>query len=149
MVRCDPTPGSRLCKQLKEVLNPEGTHERTLVVEEGGVPVTAQVRKNDPFFTGGCRFGDPGCPVKEGVDCGQSGCLYEATCMTCVQPVDLSNNQERDSREPGCQPRYNYIGMSMTSLHNRASGHLKGQKYKQPGNPLYRHDSHRYTASKF
>ena len=34
-IRCDPTPGSKLCKSLKEVLNSQGTKERTLVLEEG------------------------------------------------------------------------------------------------------------------
>ena len=139
-VRCDPTPGSVLCKTLKKVLNPEGTQERTLVVEEGGIPVTAQVRRNDPFFNGSCRYGDSECMAKEGVDCGTSGCLYEATCNTCLQPVDLNSPQDRESREPGKQQRHNYIGMTMTSLHNRMTGHRRGQKYKQTSNPLFRHD---------
>ena len=79
--------------------------------------------------------------AREGVDCGQSGVLYEATCDACLQPVDLSSHQDRESREPGKQLRYNYIGMSMTSLHNRMLGHKKGHKYKQTQNPLHRHDS--------
>ena len=145
-VRCDPTPGSRLCKSLNEALNPVGTTERTLVVEEGGVPVTSQVRRGDPFFNGSCRYGDPSCMARQGVDCGLSGVLYEATCNSCLEPVDLGTHQELESREPGKQPRYNYIGMTMTSLHNRMEGHKRGQKYKQSGNPLWRHDKEKHNC---
>ena len=104
-IRCDPTPGSTLCKSLKKALNPPGSKERTLVVEEGGIPVTAQVRRGDPFFNGNCRFGDPECMARPDVDCGQSGILYEATCNACQEPVNLSTQPERESRDPGKQLR--------------------------------------------
>ena len=60
--------------------------------------------------------------------------------------MDLGTHQELESREPGKQPRYNYIGMTMTSLHNRMEGHKRGQKYKQSGNPLWRHDKEKHNC---
>ena len=58
-VRCDRTPGNALCKSLKKIPDPEGAQERTLVIEEGGIPVTSQVRRHGPFFNGSCRYGEP------------------------------------------------------------------------------------------
>ena len=84
--------------------------------------------------------------MKEGVNCGQSHCLYEITCDTCLQPVDL-NLSNKESREPGGQPRPNYIGMTWTSLHNRMQGHIKGQRYKNTGNPLFRHDKETHNEA--
>ena len=112
---------------------------KRLVVEEGGIPVTTAVRRTDPFYNGKCRYGDENCIVMEGVIFRQSGCLYEITCDNCQLPVDLSQDV-RVIREPGGQPRPNYIGMTTTSLHNRMIGHINGQKYKNTSNPLYRHD---------
>ena len=145
-VRVDPTPGGILCKEVNKILNPEGCSERTHVVEEGGIPVTTSVRRNDPFYSGTCRYGDQNCIVKQGVNCSQSGCLYEITCNNCLEPVDLSQDC-KESREPGGQPRLNYIGMTMTSLHNRMVGHLKGQRYKNSSNPLFRHDRDKHNGA--
>ena len=75
-----------------------------------------------------------------------SGVLYEATCNSCLEPVDLETQQEHETREPGKQPRLNYIGMTMTSLHNRMEGHKKGQKYKQSNKPLWRHDKEKHNC---
>ena len=143
-VRCDPTPGGNLSIELNKILNSEGSIERTQILEEGGKPVTSSLRKNDPFYNGKCRYGDITCIVKEGVDCGQSHCLYEITCDACLQPVDL-NLPSKESREPGGQPRPNYISMTWTSLHNRMQGHKKGQRYKYTGNPLFRHDKDKHN----
>ena len=60
--------------------------------------------------------------------------------------MDLSQDC-KESREPGGQPRLNYIGMTMTSLHNRMVGHLKGQRYKNSSNPLFRHDRDRHNGT--
>ena len=110
-------------------------------MENGGIPITAQVRKNDPFFEGGCKYGDESCMTHHNVDCSKSGVIYEITCNSCDQPVCETDTLESTSTDPGGQPRHNYVGMTMTSVHNRMCGHLAGQKYKHSNNPLYRHDT--------
>ena len=100
----------------------------------------ATLRQADPFFAGGCRFSDPRCPVESNKDCSLQSALYEITCDSCKDPVDPDNHQEKESRRPGCQSRFNYIGMTRTSVHQRMIGHLKGQKSKSTKNPLFRHD---------
>ena len=81
-IKCQPTPGGNLAKRLNKALNPEGKKERTHVVEEGGLPVTATLRRTDPFHPGTCRFQDPDCIVETGKDCAQTGCIYEITCTS-------------------------------------------------------------------
>ena len=46
------------------------------------------------------------------------GCIYEITCTSCKKPVaqDLEGKETRDSWGQG---RYNYIGMTMNSVHSR------------------------------
>ena len=73
-------------------------------------------------------------------DCSDMGAIYEITCTTCKEPVKEGGEGPECSRDPGGQPRYNYIGMTSTSVHCRMLGHLEGQKAKSGSNPLYRHD---------
>ena len=140
-IKCQPTPHGTLAKHLQGTQNPSGTREKTLVVEEGGQPIWASLKQNDPFHHGGCKFGDNECIVQQGSDCMATGTLYEITCDSCKEPVDPANTIEsHKSRYPGGQPRYNYVGSSITSLHCRMLAHRKGQRYKNNSNPLYRHD---------
>ena len=46
------------------------------------------------------------------------GCIYEITCTSCKKPVaqDLEGKETRDSWGQGS---YNYIGMTMNSVHSR------------------------------
>ena len=46
----------------------------------------------------------------------------------------------KDSNMHGEQPRYNYIGRTMTSLHNRMSSHIYGRDRNQTNNALSRHE---------
>ena len=117
-VKCHPTPGGRLAKLINKAMNPEGNRERTHIVEEGGIPVISSLKVNNPFFNGKCRYGDEHCIVKDRVDCGKTGCLYEITCNGCKDPVLPHLPVRKDSIMPGEQPRYNYVGRTMTSLHN-------------------------------
>ena len=48
VTRCQPTPGGTLASKLKKCLNPKGSKERIQVVEEGGLPVSAGLKVNDP-----------------------------------------------------------------------------------------------------
>ena len=53
----------------------------------------------------------------------------------------VPGGEEKDcNKDPGGQLRYNYIGMTSTSVHARMLGHLDGQKAKSSSNPLHRHD---------
>ena len=67
-----------------------------------------------------------------------SGAIYEITCDACMDPVD-PNQTQKTSRDPGGQARYNYIGMTRTSVHCRMASHLQGQRSRAAANPLYRH----------
>ena len=70
-----------------------------------------------------------------------TGTIYEITCNECKEPVDPDSclGQHR-SKQPGGQPRHNYVGSSRTSLHQRMLAHMRGQRQKQGSNPLHRHD---------
>ena len=74
-IRCAPTPGGELMKLLNSALNKEGC-KRTLIMENGGIPITAQVRKSDPFFEGGCKYGDESCMTHHKVDLMTSEVIY-------------------------------------------------------------------------
>ena len=140
-VKCQPSPNGILAKELSKALNPVNTIERTLVVEEGGNPVWASVRRTDPFYDGNCKFGDSRCIVEHGTNCMSMGVMYEITCDQCQTPIDPENKVSKHSGKiPGTQGRVNYVGSTMTSLHNRMLSHLEGRKYKRKSSPLYRHD---------
>ena len=62
-MKCQANPDGKLADMLKTALNPIGAKERVQVVEEGGVPLTAGLRKKDPFFLESCRFSDPNCII--------------------------------------------------------------------------------------
>ena len=48
-------------------------------MEECGILVISSLKVNDPFFNITYKYIDNQCMVKEGVDYGKSGCLYEIT----------------------------------------------------------------------
>ena len=147
VVKCQPTPGGLLTKNLKKALNPDGCKERTHVMEEGGLPVTVGLRVNDPFHPGSCRYGDPKCIVEQNKDCGLMGNIYEITCNSCQEAV-IQEQGEQCSRQPGGQMGPNYIGMTATSAHCRMKAHLKGQLSKKEVNPLFRHDRDHHGGHK-
>ena len=97
------------------------------------------LRRTDPFLKDQCRYGDNTCIVEKGKDRGKRGIIYEVTCNACREPID-PQNQVKESRKPGGQPRPNYVGMTRTSAHCRMPGHLSGLRAKSNSNPLHRHD---------
>ena len=100
----------------------------------------AFLKKKDPFRPNNCRFQDKNCPVNPRQDCADMGAVYEITCNLCKEPVHQGGSQVQDSKDPGAQHRYNYIGMTSTSVHCRMLGHLEGQRARSNSNPLHRHD---------
>ena len=92
-------------------------------MDEEGIPITANPRKNDPFFQESGRFADPYCITEDDKDCAAMYVMYEITCNLCQQSV---NNDSKRSREPGKHESENYIGMTMTSSHCRMVSHLSG-----------------------
>ena len=126
---------------LKTSLNQNSRNGRILVTEDGGLPVTAGLRKTDPFRRPSCRFNDPSCIVESTKDCAKTGILYEITCVTCNQGVT-----DNFSRSPGACKTPNYVGMTRTSAHWRMQNHLQGQRSKSGGNPLYRHDCDKHEG---
>ena len=55
-------------------------------MEEGGIPITADPRKNDPFFQGPCRFGYPHC-ITEMTRTVQQCMWYTRSLVTHVSRV--------------------------------------------------------------
>ena len=82
--------------------------------------------------------------MEEGKDCAQMGLLYELTCNSCKETVEEEGGGE--SRDPGGQRRENYIGMTATSVHWRIEGHKDGQKARNTGNTLHRHDLEKHQG---
>ena len=122
-VKVQVIPGGILTDMVKESLNPRVYKECTKVMDEEGIPMTVDPRKNDPFFQESGRSGDPHCITEDGKDCTAMYVMYEITCNLCQQSV---NNDSKRSREQGKHKSENYIGMTMTSLHCRMVYHLSG-----------------------
>ena len=78
--------------------------------------------------------------VEPNKDCAKMSAIYEITCDSSMEPVNTDSDIDPRSRDPGNQGRYQYIGMTRTSVHARMKDHLNGQKSKQNHNPLFRHD---------
>ena len=113
---CQPTPDRELARRLNKALNKPDNQERTLITEDGGRPAISSIREKDPFFGGGCRFQDDTCPVESGRDCATQGVLYEITCNACRDPVDPGRSNIKETRKPGGQGQYNYLGMTRCSI---------------------------------
>ena len=137
VISCQPTPGGILARKLTESLN-SNPDRKILVTEDGEIPVSASLRKADPFRNPKCRFNDPDCMVEGSKDCAKSGVIYEITCILCNTESDDPGPQ---SRNPGSCQTYNYIGMTRTSCHWRMVSHLQGQRSQSESNPLHRHDT--------
>ena len=87
-------------KNLKKATSSTG--ERLKVVEEEGAPEIATVRRTNPFREQSCRFKDSKCIVEGGKYCGAMGCIYEITCTSCQEPVDLGQG-EKETRTQGAR----------------------------------------------
>ena len=98
---------------------------------------TAALRRPDPFRTHQCRFREDSCIVEGSKDCSSMGCIYEVTCASCQVPID---KDLKETRDPGGTSKYNYVGMTMCSVHSRMKDHLKSQKAKASHSPMWRHD---------
>ena len=92
-------------------------------MDEEGIRMTADPRKNDPFFQESGRFGDPHCITEDGKNCAGMHVVYEITCNSCQQSV---SNESKRSREPGKHKSEKYIGMTRTSFQCRMVSHLSG-----------------------
>ena len=68
-VKVQVIPGGILADMGKESLNPRVYKEYTKVMDEEGIPKTADPRKNDQFFQESGRFGDPHYITEDGKDC--------------------------------------------------------------------------------
>ena len=72
--------------------------------------------------------------------------LVPINCFSIYNPsiIVKGNNvcevPVRETNLPGGQQRYNYVGMTATSLHCRMLSHREGQRRKYRSNVLYRHD---------
>ena len=135
-ISCPVTPGGVLRKTLNRQINRD-RDSNLLVIEDGGCPIYNGLRVRDPSRSNGCIFGDPLCIVDPSVQCDRTGIVYKIVCIACKSIVETDSTENSNSYE---SETHNYVGMSRTSLHNRMLAHLKGQRRRDMGNPLYRHD---------
>ena len=56
-------------------------------MNEEGLPMNADPRKNDSLFQESDRFGDPNCTTIDGKDFTAMYVMYEITCNLCQQNV--------------------------------------------------------------
>ena len=138
-IKCQATPNGLLAKILTTNLNRNAgpQDERIKVVEEGGAPASAALRRPDPFRSNQCRFRDESCIVEGSKDCSSMGSIYEVTCASCQVPID---KDLKESRDPGGTSKYNYVGMTMCSVNARMKDRMKSQRSKSTHNPMWRHD---------
>ena len=67
---CQATPGGTLAKIIQQNINSDRTPGNKLqVLEDGGRSITASLNTRDPFWNGGCVFGDINCIVKNDQRC--------------------------------------------------------------------------------
>ena len=94
------------------------------------------LKQKNPFPTGQCTFGDPGCIVRPDTDCSRMRVVYKLTCNICSAVVDQNEQigHDRPSKE------HNYLGMTAGSLHARMNGHLTTQAAGDLSGPMTRHD---------
>ena len=149
---CTATPNSELMKSISSSLSTDKQADggRTLVVEEGGLPVTLGLRVKDPFRRDGCTFKDPECMVDAGVNCSKQDSVYCITCDGCQENVFQGPNPLHMPRstDAGGETRLHYIGMTGTSLHCRGKSHLAAVKRLDRSNALAHHLIDRHAGEK-
>ena len=113
------TPGSQLCKQVREGIKdmrcPDGG--LTKVVEAGGASILAGLGRSDPFRVLECPFEEV-CWVKGGVDCWRTRVVYRVVCLTCGA---------------------GYTGTTGGSLHKRVREHMAAFRKRDCRNAVGKH----------
>ena len=95
------------------------------------------LRRNDPFLPQGCHFGTP-CLIGDKGNCQKMKAVYLIRCDTCG--LAIPNGHKEDIRQPGSVSTHHYIGMTVTTVHNRLLKHAEGHQKKLKGNTLFKHD---------
>ena len=139
VVTCQVTPGGNLASMLRKKVGVTKTGGKRIVQEEGGNPISLGLKKRDPFSTDNCRYGDNLCLSRPGQDCGAMGTIYLITCSQCK--TELPPEVRENPGEKGGVKSSHYLGMTAGSCHNRWLQHREGQRRKDPGNALYKHDA--------
>ena len=98
VISCQPTPGGILARKLTESLN-SNPDRKILVTEDGEIPVSASLRKADPFRNPKCRFNDPDCMVKGSKDCAKSGGIYKITYIYCAIQRVMTQDRNQGIQE--------------------------------------------------
>ena len=142
-VTCCATPNSELQKLIKEYISKEKQADggKTLVLEDGGLPITLGLKKKNPFRVEICTFNDPNCMVDRKTDCSKQNVTYIVTCNGCPDNVSygpLIKNVPQLT-EVGGEGRFNYVGMTGTSMHARAKMHASAISANNMSNALCKH----------
>ena len=138
VVTCQVTPDGQLADMMRKKVGTTKAGGRRIVQEEGGNPISLGLKKRDPFAVQTCRYGDSQCLGRPGQDCGAMGALYLITCTSCK--TQLPPEVHENPGEKGGVKSCHYIGMTASSCHSRWLHHREGQRRKEEGNALHRHD---------
>ena len=119
------TPGSALKnginRSIGSIIGPD--QGLTKVIERGGQPLLAGIKKDDPCRGEGCDFGDANSLVGPG--CMKTGVCYMIECIKC-NPDPVASRRPRQSTQTqkvAGSRRSQYIGQTGTSLHRRMISH--------------------------
>ena len=120
------TPGSSLAKKVKDNIDGKTINNgMTKVIEMTGMPITAGIRRENPYKRPGCQYPTK-CPTDRKFDCSASNITYQLTCDKC----------ESDNR---IDTRHKYIGSSGKSLHARGFEHQKDVAGHKKTNSIAKH----------
>ena len=107
------TPLGELANKIKQKLKTiERDENKTLVIEKSGIPISAGLKKENPYKLPGCPSGILKCPVKSDQDCSKMNISYEIKCSIC------SNDPNKEEK------RYLYLGCSGRTIHTRSLEHM-------------------------
>ena len=85
---------------------------KTVVLEEGGHPISLGLNKRDPFATDGCKFKYPKCIMRPNKDCSMMSSVYVIRCIKCKEELDP--NLKENPALPGGIRSSHYLGMTAT-----------------------------------
>ena len=120
------TPGDRLAATVRtHIDNKVVNGGKTRIIQTSGLPVHAQLRKENPYTGEECPYIDK-CCAKQGTDCSSTNITYKLKCSLCEQQGETTT-------------RPWYLGCTGKSLHSRTLDHIKDVKSGDTANSMAKH----------
>ena len=127
-----PTPGGELAKKFQQVVDRNPGPIKIKIQEEGGVPVTRILQKNNPGRSKGCNSTDClACKHGKGRggECRRNNVGYELACDMC-------------GGQNVC-----YVGESGQNVYTRGLKHMANYRGKHADSPLWKHAQLKHNGS--